>query len=212
MQLRLNSARDSSIRIQGRAIWQSAAKSRYIRNLSCAHIDAGAACNSAGCSHWREGCLGRSAEQIDQAVGALFALAFDLAVAHQAIEAGTRLAIIASANQPRNHRAGQPCPDRHHLQNPGLGLARPHALRSVAGAFGQAAQSREARSFSSNCIHEASGQAHRSPALRHAVRRHLMGHFFLGFIRSVPSGTAILSFNSVQVLRASAITNEQLSM
>jgi hypothetical protein len=57
----------------------------------------------------------KPAEKIDEAVGALFAFAFDLAVAHQAIEARPRFAIIAGANQPRNCCTGQPCPDRHNL-------------------------------------------------------------------------------------------------
>jgi hypothetical protein len=48
-------------------------------------------------------------EQIDRAVGALLALALDLAVADQAIEPRAGLASIKGADQPRDRGAGYRC-------------------------------------------------------------------------------------------------------
>ena len=47
-------------------------------------------------------------EQIDRAVGALLALALDLAVADQAIEPRAGLASIKGEDQPRDRGAGYP--------------------------------------------------------------------------------------------------------
>jgi hypothetical protein len=48
----------------------------------------------------------RPPEQVDRAVGALLALALDFAVAHQAVEPRAGFAVIGSADQPRDRRAG----------------------------------------------------------------------------------------------------------
>ncbi len=48
----------------------------------------------------------RPPEQMDRAVGALLALSFDFAVAYQAVEPRAGFAVIGSADQPRDRRAG----------------------------------------------------------------------------------------------------------
>jgi hypothetical protein len=48
----------------------------------------------------------RPPEQMDRAVNALLALAFDFAVAHQAVEPRAGFAVIGSADQPRDRGAG----------------------------------------------------------------------------------------------------------
>src|ERR1700676_1819051 len=118
----------------------------------------------------------RPPKQIDWAMDALLALAFDLAIAHQAIEPRAGLAIVGSVDQPRDRCAGKPRPGRHLLDNLGLALAREHALRSVAGALGQFAQERQ---YGSSGLwdlraHETSVQQNRSPSARGSQARALM--------------------------------------
>jgi hypothetical protein len=48
----------------------------------------------------------RPPEKMDRAVGALLALVFDFAVAHQAVEPRAGFAVIGNADQPRDRRAG----------------------------------------------------------------------------------------------------------
>jgi hypothetical protein len=70
-------------------------------------------------------------------MGALLALAFDFAVAHQAVEPRAGLAVIGSLDQPRDSRAGEPHPSRHHLHDLRLSPACLHTLRGAVRRFAQ---------------------------------------------------------------------------
>jgi hypothetical protein len=63
-------------------------------------------------------CSREPPDQIDRAVGALLALALDLAVADQAIEPRAGLASIKGADQPRDRGAGYPTWDRSSFKRP----------------------------------------------------------------------------------------------